>query len=92
MIQIDVIRVGVIQIDVIRVGVEVIQIYVIQNYRISMPNFFNFNIIIALRIFENAVASRVLTFTFPCAMPQLTPVGKIICSYVEDVEAPGVYL
>ena len=36
----------------------------IQNYRIFAPNFFNFKIILATKVFENSVASSVFTFVF----------------------------
>ena len=80
----------IIWIDLIQVGVDVIQIDAIQNYRIFAPNFFNFEIILALSIFENYVASRVFNFTFFCAMIQHTPVGKIRrpSDWVKYVEAP----
>ena len=55
----DVIQFGVIWIDVNRVG-----IFVIPNYRIFAPNFFNFKIIFALSILENGVAPKVFNFSF----------------------------
>ena len=79
------IRFGVIWINVNRFG-----IFVILNYRIFAPNFFNFNIIFAFSIFGNFVASRIFTFTFFYAMPQQAPVGKILntSDQVEDVAHP----
>ena len=56
--------IGLIWIDVIWVSVDVIWIDAIQNYRIFAPNFFNFKIILATKVFENYVASRVFTFVF----------------------------
>ena len=61
----------------IKAGVDVILINAIQNYRFFATNFFNFKIILTLRIFENAVVSRVLNLTFCCAMSQRAPVGKV---------------
>ena len=49
--QIGVIIVGVIQIGVVYFGVDAIQINVIQNFRIFVPNFFNFWIILAPSFF-----------------------------------------
>ena len=74
----------------IQVGVDVIQIDVIQNYRIFAPNFFNFKIILALRIFENSVVSRVLIFTFLFAVTQGVPVVKIRCPSIEEDKASDV--
>ena len=51
-----------------------------------VPNFFNFKIILASSIFENAVASRVFNFTYFCTMPWWTFVGKIR-RYPDGVEA-----
>ena len=67
-----------------------IQIDVIKNYRIIAPNFFNFKIILALSIFENAVASRVFDFNFRCAMPWRAPVGEILRTYerVKYIKSP----
>ena len=44
---------------------------------IFAPNFFNFEIIFALRIFETFVASNVFTFTFCWAMTWRARVGNI---------------
>ena len=70
-------------IDANRVG-----IFVIPNDRIFAPNFFKFKIIFTINIFENAVASKFLNFTFCCTMPQRSPVGENWYPYdvVEDVE------
>ena len=64
-------------IQVIRGNAYVIQINVIQDYRIFRPNWFNFKIILALIIFENIVASKVLTLDFLLDMPWKSPVGNI---------------
>ena len=61
-----------IKINVTRVG-----IFVIKNYRISAPNFFNLEIIFALSIFENVVASTVFIFALCCAVPRIFPVSEI---------------
>ena len=59
----------------------------IPNYIFFAPNFFNFEIILALIIFENFVASKVFTFTFHCAMPHRYPVYGIrhTADQVEDL-------
>ena len=53
-------------------------------------NFFKFKIILALRVVENSVDSRVFTFTFLWTMIQPAHVGKILRSpdEVKEVEAP----
>ena len=81
----NLIQVGVIWIDVNRVG-----IFVISNYRIFTPKMFNIKTIFALRIFENVVDSKVLAFTFCCAMPWKSPLGEIRlpADVVKDVEDP----
>ena len=61
----------------IQINVNRSRIFVISNYRIFAPNFFNFKIIFALSIFENFVASKVFFFNFRYYMPRQSPVGKI---------------
>ena len=68
----ELIWVGVIWIDVNQVG-----IFVIPNYTIFAPNFFNFKIIFALSIFEIVVASKVFAFNSCCTIPQWDPVCEI---------------
>ena len=67
---------GLIWVGVIRINVNWFGIIVIPNVIFFSPNFYNFQIMFALRIFGNVVASKVLTFTFRCAI-QKYPVGKI---------------
>ena len=62
-------------IGVIRINVNWFKIFVIPNYRIFAPKFFNFVIIFALSIFENFVASKVFAFRFHSVMPRRSPVG-----------------
>ena len=52
-----------------------------------MPNFFKFEIIFALSIFEIFVASKVFAFTVHCSMPRQALVRKILSPHdqVEDV-------
>ena len=52
--------------------------------------FYNFKIIVAPRVFENTVSSRVFTLTYHFTMPQHAPFGEIWhpCDGVEDVEDP----
>ena len=78
-----------IRVGVIRFNVNRVRIFVIPNYRIFVPNIFNFKIIFALSIFENVVASRFLTLNFCCVMPQQYHVGDIIRP-VERVEYVSV--
>ena len=52
-------------------------IFLIPNYNIFGPNFFNFKIIFTLSIFEEFVASKVSTLTFWYAMSRRDPVGNI---------------
>ena len=68
---------GLIQVGVIWINVNRFGIFMIPNYRISAPNFFNFKIIFSLSISEIFVASRVLTLNFWCSMPRRYPVGNI---------------
>ena len=75
---------------VIWVDVDVIWIDVIKNYRIFAPNFFNFKNILALSIFENVVASKVLTFNFRCIMSQCAPIGDIWRPSIKYYEDPDV--
>ena len=73
----ELIRIGVIMINVNRFGISVIP-----DYRIFAPNFFNFENIFALRIFENIPASKVFTFTLHCAMPwQASPCRRFLTSW-----------
>ena len=83
MVRIDVI-------PIIRVGVDMIKIDLIQNYRIFAPIFFNFEIIIALSIFENDVVSRVFNAGFYCAMPRIAPVIEIRRPSVKESKTPDV--
>ena len=54
---------------------------------------FQLQIIFALRIFENVVASNVFTlsFTFRCTMPRHVLVVEIISTSVEATEATNIY-
>ena len=61
----------------IRFDVNQVGMFVIPNYRIFAPNFFNFKIIFAFSIFKNIVVSKVFNFNFCCAMPQRDTVSKI---------------
>ena len=54
------------------------------------PNFFNLNIILALRIFENYIPFRVFTFTFRFSMPRRATVRELQYSSVKYIEAPDV--
>ena len=74
----------------IQVDVDGIRIDVIQNHIIFAPKMFNFKIILVISIFENAVASKVFTFTFLCAISLRAPVGEIRrpSDGVEDVKSP----
>ena len=76
-------------IRVILFGVDVIQINVIQNYRIFAPKFFNFKTILARSIFKNVVSFK--DFTFNYVMPQCDPVGEIRCPYIKEAYDPNVY-
>ena len=53
-------------------------------------NFSNFKIIFELSIFESSVVSRILTFTFLCAMARRAPVRKIQHPYVKEFEATDI--
>ena len=63
-------------------------IFLISNYRIFAPKFFNLKIISALIIFENIVAYKVFTSNFLWSIPRRDPVGEIQhpSGGVEDVE------
>ena len=76
----DVYRIGwnkLIRVGVIWINMNRVVTFVIPNYRIFAPNFFNFKMIFMLRIFENTVASKVFTLNFLCTMPRSAPVGNI---------------
>ena len=80
---------GLIWFSVIWINVNRVGIFLIPNYRNFVLNFFNFEIIFALIIFEKYVATKVFTFFFFCAMPRRSPAGKFWNPdyWVEDVEA-----
>ena len=75
---------------VIWIDLNWVSIFVIPNYKIFVPNFFNSKTIFALSIFGNIVASMVFTFNFVCALPQQSPVDDIKRSTggVDDAKTP----
>ena len=88
--QVIVILFGMIWVNVILYGVIWVNLIWDDVIQFFAPILFNFKNMIAPRIFENAVASRV--FTYCCIMPQwCDPVGKIRCTLEGEVEStlPG---
>ena len=71
-------------------GVDVIWIDMIMDFRMFAPNFFNFRITLAPRVFENYVASRVFNSTSCWTMTRLITGDKIqrYTDRVEEVEDP----
>ena len=63
----------------------------IPNYWIFAPNFFNFEIIFALSVFETLFLIKVFNFSFHCSISLKYPVGKIWRSYDQGRDVAVVH-
>ena len=88
----QIVRTELIQVGMIWIDVNRVRIFVIPNYRIFAPNFFNLKIIFTLSIFENVVVSKVFTFILFCSMLRSAPVGKDPTSLWQRVPIPQCFL